>query len=180
VPNRMSFAVASLSSLTAVCALACAPSTQLFLDRQHRADYALELEELERAQFYVSDEIVAQELGPAGLLEGRDHVFVVARGTPGVVTDAGPHWLRVSFGLGPGGVLFLAKSAANVDSVYALASDAGAGQPPMRVQDLSDRTLSVAGRRFRVISGADARLLIADADLDHLIEARRHAPGRAP
>ncbi len=156
---------------------ACAASSQPFLDRAHRSNFELQPAELERVQFYVSDDVLAHELGPSGTLEGPDHVIVVNRGTRGVVTDTGPHWLRVSFGAGDG-VLFLADPNAKPDSVYLLATDGDAGQPPRRVQDLEDRVVRVGARRFRVIYGGSARLLINDGDLERLIEARPHAPGR--
>jgi hypothetical protein len=158
---------------------ACAGARQPFLDRAHRANYALQPDELERVQFYLSDDILAHELGPSGALEGPEHVIRVERGTRGAVTEAGPHWLRVAFGQGEG-VLFLADPDGRPDSVYLLASDGDAGQPPRRVQDLDDKVARVGARRFRVVYGASARLLIDEGDLSKLIEARPRVPGREP
>jgi len=173
VPLRRALAIGiALAALTA-----CAASSQPFLDRTHRSNFALQPAELKGVQFYVSDDILAHELGPSGTLEGPDHVFVIERGTPGAVTDAGPHWLRVSFGPADG-VLFVADPDAKPDSVYLLASDADAGQTPRRVKDMDDKVVRVGARRFRVIYGASARLLIDDRDLSRLIEARPHLQGR--
>lgn len=157
--------------------LGCAPSTQFFHDREHRATYGLQIEELRTVQFYASEEILAHEVGASGDLEGPDHVYIVAPGTPGAVTDAGPHWLRVSFGSGPG-ALFMANADARPDSIYSLATEGDSGGRPVRLKDMTDPIVAVGGRRFRVIRGADASLLIDNGDLERLIEARAHAPGR--
>jgi hypothetical protein len=95
------------------------------------------------------------------------------------VTAAGPHWLRVSFGSGPG-ALFLANPDLKPDSIYALATESEAGGRPVRVKDLADPIVTVGERRFRVIRGASASLLIDEDDLVRLIDARAHAPGREP
>jgi hypothetical protein len=169
-----------LCAWLAVCVwLGCAPSTQFFHDREHRATFELQLEELRTVQFYASEEILAHEVGASGVLEGPDHVLIVARGTRGAVTDAGPHWLRVSFGSGQG-ALFLANPDAQPDSIYLLATEAEAGGRPVRVKDLAEPIVRVGERRFRVIRGSAASLLIDDDDLSRLIEARAHAPGREP
>jgi hypothetical protein len=163
-----------------VCvALGCAHSPLYFQDREHRATYDFQLEELKTVQFYTSQEILAHEIGPSGTLAGPDHVFIVSPGTPGAVTAAGPHWLRVSFGSGPG-ALFLANPDLKPDSIYALATESEAGGRPVRVKDLADPIVTVGERRFRVIRGASASLLIDEDDLVRLIDARAHAPGREP
>jgi hypothetical protein len=163
--------------LALAAASACSTASQPFLDRAHRQNYDLQDAELEKVQFYVSENILAQELGPSGTLEGPDHVFVIEAGTRGVATAAGPHWLRVSFGPEEG-ALFLADPDARPDSAYFLASDGEAGQPPRRVRDQSDKIVRVGERRFRVVYGASARLLIDNGDLSRLIEARPHLGGR--
>ena len=48
------------------------------------------------------------------------------------------------------------------------------------MKDLADPIVTVGDRRFRVLRGADASLLIDDDDLSRLIEARAHASGREP
>lgn len=168
----------ALFAWLSVCVwLGCAPSTQFFHDREHRATLGLQVEELKTVQFYASEEILAHELGASGTLQGPDHVYIVAQGTRGVVTDGGPDWLRVSFGPGEG-ALFLANPDAKPDSIYLLATEARPGERPVRVKDLPDPIVTVGGRRFRVIHGAGASLLIDDDDLSRLIDARKHAPGR--
>jgi hypothetical protein len=166
-----------LTALALAGALACASGSQPFLHRAHRENFALQPDELEQTQFYVSEDVLAHELGDSGALAGPEHVFVVERGTPGAVTDTGPDWLRVSFGPGAG-ALFLANPDARPDSVYVLASDGEAGGPPHRVSEGTERILRVGARRFRVIYGASARLLISDRDLEKLVLKRPHLKGR--
>jgi hypothetical protein len=163
--------------LVLAAASACSTASQPFLDRAHRTNYELQPAELEKVQFYVSEKVLAHELGPTGELQGPDHVFMVEAGTPGVVTAAGPHWLRVSFGPTEG-ALFVASPDARPDSNYFLATDGEAGAPPQRVRDLEDKIVQIGARRFRVVYGAGARLLIDDGDLSDLIESRTHLKGR--
>lgn len=151
----------------------------VFLHTTHRENYALQLEELRRVQFFVSEEVLAHELGEAGTLAGPDHVLLLERGTRGVATDAGPGWLRVSFDRGPG-VLFLARAGAKPDSDYALATEGEPGEPVRRLQDLQARILRLGGRRFRIVHGASARLLVDADDLVELIDIRTRARGRKP
>ncbi len=159
--------------------LGCAHPPLYFQDREHRTTYDFQVDELKTVQFYTSQEILAHEVGASGTLEGPDHVMIVSPGTPGAVIDAGPHWLRVSFGSGPG-ALFLANPDLKPDSVYALATESEAGGPPVRVKDLADPIVTVGERHFRIIRGVSASLLIDADDLARLIEARPHAPGHEP
>jgi hypothetical protein len=164
--------------LALVLALACGPRAQLFMDREHRENFALQAAELEKVQFYVSEQIVAHELGVSGEPIGPGQVFVVEGGTAGVVTAAGPHWLRVSFGPGPG-VFFVADPAVRPDALYLLGTQPPGGSPPVQLLQDGERLLYLGDRRFRVIYGATARLMIDDGDLEDLIRARPHIRGRA-
>lgn len=165
--------------LATLFASACATPPQAFLHRAHRQNYALQPAELRKAHYYVSDRILAHELSEDGTATRPDQVLMLERDTPGALTDAGPNWLRVSFGSGPG-VLFVALPEATPDSVYQLASDPEPGQEPRRVRDIPDRTAKVGGRRYKVISGSEARLLIDSEALTEMIEARPKAGGRNP
>lgn len=160
-------------------ASACASPPQALLHRAHRQNYALQPDELRRAHYYVSDRILAHELSADGTATRPDQVLMLEQDTPGALTDAGPNWLRVSFGNGPG-VLFVARPEVTPDSVYQLASDPEPGQEPRRVRDIPDRTATVGGRRYKVISGSEARLLIDSRALGAMIESRPKAEGRNP
>jgi hypothetical protein len=157
--------------------LACGPHGQLFLDREHRENFALQPAELQKVQFYVSEQIVAHELGASGQPMAPGQVLVVESGTGGVVTDVGPHWLRVSFGPGPG-VFFVADPTVRPDALYLLGTQPADGGPPVQLLRDREPVLYLGDRRFRVIYGATARLLIDNGDLEDLIRARPHIRGR--
>ena len=55
-------------------------------------------EEIKGIQFYISDRVLVQTESPTerSPITGGN-VILVARETPGVVTDVGPEWIRVSF-----------------------------------------------------------------------------------
>lgn len=160
-------------------ASACASPPQALLHRAHRQNYALQPDELRKAHYYVSDRILAHELSEDGTATRPDQVLMLELDTPGALTDAGANWLRVSFGSGPG-VLFVARPEVTPDSVYQLASDPEPGQEPRRVRDIPDRTVKVGSRRYKVIYGGEARLLIDSEALAEMIESRPKAGGRSP
>jgi hypothetical protein len=158
---------------------ACAAPPETLLHRAHREYYALQPAELERARYFVSERIVAHELVDGSAATLPSQVLVIEPETPGVVTAAGPDWLRVAFDRGPG-VLFIARFEATADSWYQLASDPEPGQRPRRVRDSADSIARVGDRRYKVIFGAEARLMI-DADaLREMLETRPRARGREP
>jgi hypothetical protein len=166
----MSLLLASLAST------GCGTHTEFFLNRAHRTNYALETEELQSLQFYISTDVLAHEIGTKS--EGtRTSVYVVKRDTPGVVTEAGPTWLRVSFGP-TRGAPFVALPDEDEDAWYWLATEVEGEQGFRRVRDLDDKVVVVDGRRFRLAYGSSARLLVNSKDLRKLIEKRAHAPGR--
>jgi hypothetical protein len=158
---------------------ACASPPEALLHRAHREYFALQPAELERARYFVSDRIVAHELVDG--VEGAkpSQVLVLETETPGIVTDVGPDWLRVSFGEGPG-VLFVARPDEASDSWYQIASEPEPGGQPLRVRDGPDSIVQVGDRRYKVIFGSEARLMIEADALRELIESRPRAPGRNP
>ncbi len=166
-------------ALACLVASACATPPEVLLQRAHRENFALQPDELRRASYYVSDRIVAHELSGDGTATRPDQVLVLEPETPGALVDVGPNWLRVSFDRGPG-VLFVSRPEVRPDSVYQLASDPEPGQEPRRVSDIEDRTASVGGRRYKLIYGAEARLLIDSQVLHEIIESRQRARGRDP
>src|SRR5262245_9293208 len=170
-------ALASFIALLLVAACARPPET--LLQRAHREYYALQPAELERAAFFVSERIVAHELAEGADAPSPSRVLVLEPGIPGVATDAGDDWLRVSFDRGPG-VLFVAQRGGAADSWYQLASDPEPGPAARRVSELADSIARVGGKRFKVIYGAEAHLLIDGDALQHMLDSRPKARGRKP
>jgi hypothetical protein len=170
----------ALASLVALAlAGGCAPPPETLLQRAHREHFALQPAELERAAFFVSERIVAHELVDGADAPIPSRVLVLEPGIPGVVTEAGDDWLRVSFDRGPG-VLFVAQTGGTADSWYQLASDPEPGQAPRRVSEIPDAVARVGEKRFKVIYGAEAHLLIDGEALQHMLDSRPKARGRRP
>jgi hypothetical protein len=158
---------------------ACASPPQPLLHRAHREYFALQIDDLERARYFVSERIVAHELIDGADPRTPSSVLVLETDTPGAITEAGPDWLRVSFDRGPG-VLFVARNEGFPDAWYELASDAEPGGEPRRVRDIADSIARVGNRRYKVIYGAEAHLLIDSAELQRMLESRPRARGREP
>jgi hypothetical protein len=159
--------------------VACAAAPEALLHRAHREYFALQPAELEHARYFVSERIVAHELVEGSDAATPSRVLVLETDTPGAVTEVGPDWLRVSFDRGPG-VLFLARPEGTSDSWYQLASDPQPGMQPRRVSEIADSIAKVGERRYKVIYGAEARLLIDAEALQQMLEARPRARGREP
>jgi hypothetical protein len=98
------------------------PTTFPFLNNTHRQAYSVNEDDLKKVQFYVSTDIVAQVKDP-----GATQSFLVPRLTPGVVTAAGPNWIKVSFRKGGADVPFVADPN-QYDSRYYIASEVEGGK----------------------------------------------------
>jgi hypothetical protein len=85
--SNMGSLMVVLSFLLASCS-SSAPIA--FQNTSHRQIYSLTLEDLEKLQFYISTNVVAQYQDPAGGTKS----LLLPRLTPGVVTGAGPNWLE--------------------------------------------------------------------------------------
>ncbi len=167
----------SLLLVTLLFLGACATRHIGFMHVRHRQNFSLEAQELEHAQFYISTRVLAKDVGDAALMDEAAGVIIVPEQTPGVVTEVGPSWLRVSFSKEGSGVVFLTDPKQG-DDAYWLATEVE-GQPGLhKLKDLPDKILLVAGTAYKLIYGAKARLLINEDDLIKLIEQRRHLKGR--
>ena len=147
-----------------------------FMHQQHREAYAMTQEDLEQLKFMVSTKVIAHDLDGAG----PQSVVLVEEGTPGVAVASGPNWIRVAFQEDGRGVVFLAEPSARRDSQYTLATetDGGGGYQPVRTT--KDRILRSGSRRFHIVEGAGAYLLVDVKTLDKVIAGRRHIEGREP
>ena len=93
-----------------------------FQNTSHREIYSLNLGDLEKLQFYISGDVVAQYQDATGtkslLLPGL---------TPGVATGAGPNWIKVSFRQGGVDVPFVTDPN-QYDGRYWIATEVEGGQ----------------------------------------------------
>ncbi len=166
-----------LLALTLLFVGACSVRHIGFMHVRHRVNYSLEAQELERAQFYISTRILAKDISDSAVRDEAAGVIIVPEGTPGMVLEVGPRWLRVSFDKEGSGVMFLSDPERG-DDAYWLATEVE-GQPGLhKVKDLPEKILLNGGTAYKLIYGANARLLINEKDLGKLIEQRRHLKGR--
>ena len=145
-----------------------------FLHRIHRQSYAISPDELKKLQFYISGQVVAHRID-AGSPTDTPGVVMVADHTPGLVQESGSDWLRVAFSEGGEGLLFRLR-ADRSDSVYALATTTESGQIVL-VSQLPEPVIITGGRRFKVVNGATAYLLVNTDDLNRLLESRPRPGG---
>ena len=123
-----------------------------FQNTSHRQIYSLTLEDLEKLQFYVSTNVVAQYQDPAGGTKS----LLLPRLTPGVVTGAGPNWLKVSFREGGADVPFVADIT-QYDPRYYIASEVEGSNDFKRIT--TGEPFIYKGTRYTLVSGDDAYLL---------------------
>jgi hypothetical protein len=143
-----------------------------FQNTSHRQTYSLNLEELKKVQFYISSDVVAQYQDATGTKS-----LLLNRFTPGVATDAGANWIKVSFTEGGIDVPFIADPN-QYDGRYWIATEIEGSKDFKRIYELRDRVFLYKGIRYKVVSGADAVLLF---DLDgwkKIVETRKVTEGR--
>lgn len=148
------------------------PTTFPFLNNTHRQAYSLNEADLRKVQFYVSTEIMAQVQNP-----GATQAFLIPRMTPGVVTSAGPNWLKVSFRQGGADVPFVADPNQN-DSRYYIASEVEGGRSFKRVSEVPGRVFIYKGTPLTLVYGADAMLLLDWDSWEKVVETRKVTGGR--
>lgn len=149
-----------------------------FLHGPYREKYLIADQELQKIQFYISKDIVAQDQAfREGGLAKHGRVIILRKGTPGVATEAGPNWIRVSFEKGGPGVAFVTDRSNDADG-YWLATEVEGRAGYYKISELPERLLLHQGTRYIVIDGADAYLLVDRTDLGKLIESRIHVGGR--
>jgi hypothetical protein len=148
-----------------------------FMQQQHREAYAMTQDDLEKLQFFTSTKVLAHDLNAAG----SEGVVLVDAGTPGVAVASGPNWIRVSFQQGGPGVVFLAQPTTGArDSQYSLATEGDEGTGYQLVRLTKDRILRDGTRRYQIIEGADAHLVVDQKSLTKVVDTRRKAQGREP
>jgi len=125
-------------------------------------------------QFYISGDVLAHEMDGSGGVT-PEQVVIVKKKTPGLVREAGPDWLRVSFREGGEGVLFRLKND-RPTAVYALATRTADGSIAL-VSELRDPVVIYGDRRYKIIQGADVYLIVDAKDLGRLIDSRPHVTG---
>jgi hypothetical protein len=168
--SNMGSLMVVLSFLLASCS-SSAPIA--FQNTSHRQIYSLTLEDLEKLQFYISTNVVAQYQDPAGGTKS----LLLPRLTPGVVTGAGPNWLKVSFRDGGADVPFLADLT-QYDPRYWIASEVEGSNDLKRITNLPGEAFIYKGTRYTLVSGDDAYLLFDWDVWKKIVETRVVTQGR--
>jgi hypothetical protein len=169
VPRIHGWLLVALFSLLVSCS--SAPPIA-FQNNSHRQLYSLNLEDLEKLQFYISRDVVAQYQDATGTKS-----LLVPRLTPGVATDAGPNWIKVSFREGGVDVPFITDPN-QYDGRYWIATEVEGTKDFKRIADLPEKSILVKGTRYKLVSGSDAILLVDWEGWKKLVETRKVTEGR--
>jgi hypothetical protein len=143
-----------------------------FQNSSHRQVYSLNEEDLKKLQFYISRDVVAQYQDATGMKS-----LLLTRLTPGVVTGAGPNWIKVSFKEGGIDVPFLTDPS-QYDGRYWIATEVEGSKDFKKIADLPDKSILYKGTRYKLVSGADAILLMDWDGWKRLVETRKVTEGR--
>jgi hypothetical protein len=164
------------------CGCSAVPK-QRFSHRFHRLQYRLTDEEIKGLQFYISSDVLAQTTSPTDRAPTGTSVILLPKDTPGVATEVGPDWIRVTFRKGGKGVPFLADTASNTDAylLYALATPAeGTNEGTKAFRTVADSPENVAvydGISYTVVEGYNAILMVDADQLQALIDKRKIGAG---
>ena len=154
-------------------------SCQLFVDgsdcfqnTSHRQIYSLNLEDLEKLQFYISRDVVAQYQDATGTKS-----LLLTRLTAGVATGAGPNWIKVSFREGGVDVPFVTDPN-QYDGRYWIATEVEGSKDFKKIAELPEKSFLYKGVRYKLASGADAILLFDWEGWKKLVGTRKVTEGR--
>jgi hypothetical protein len=151
---------------------ASAARTVPFQNMTHRQLYSLGEDDLKKVQFYISTDVVAQHQDVQGT-----RAFLIAKMTPGIVTSAGPNWIKVSFREGGVDVPFITDLKQN-DGRYWVASEVAGSKDFTRVSELPGNVFLYKGSPLSVVSGSDAYLLVDWESWRKVVETRKVTEGR--
>jgi hypothetical protein len=169
VPRIHGWLLVALFSLLVSCS--SAPPIA-FQNNSHRQLYSLNLADLEKLQFYISRDVVAQYQDATGTKS-----LLVPRLTPGVVTGAGPNWLKVSFKEGGVDVPFITDPN-QYDGRYWIATEIEGSKELKKIADLPDKSFLYKGVRYKLVSGSEAILLVDWEGWKRVVETRKVTEGR--
>jgi hypothetical protein len=150
----------------------CSTPPIAFQNNSHRQVYSLNVEDMQKLQFYISRDVVAQYQDATGTKS-----LLLTRLTPGVVTGAGPNWVRVSFKEGGVDVPFITDPN-QYDGRYWIATEVEGTKDLKKIADLPDRSILYKGTRYKLVSGADAILLMDWDGWKRVVETRKVTEGR--
>jgi hypothetical protein len=143
-----------------------------FQNTSHRETYSLTLQDLEKLQFYISRDVVAQYQDATGTKS-----LLLPRLTPGVATGAGPNWIKVNFREGGVDVPFITDPN-QYDGRYWIATELEGEKGFKKIADVPEKSFVSKGVQYKVVSGADAILLFDWDGWKRVVETRKVTEGR--
>jgi hypothetical protein len=143
-----------------------------FQNNSHRATYSLTLEDLQKLQFYISGDVVAQYQDATGTKS-----LLLQRLTPGIATGAGPNWIKVSFREGGVDIPFVTDPN-QYDGRYWIATEVEGENTFKKISDVPDKSFLSKGVKYKLVSGADAILLFDSEGWKSVVEKRKVTEGR--
>jgi hypothetical protein len=165
--NRV-FLILAFSFLLA----SCSTPPIAFQNTSHRQTHSLNLEDLQKLQFYISRDVVAQYQDATGTKS-----LLLTRLTPGVATGAGPNWIKVSFREGGVDVPFITDPN-QYDGRYWIATEVEGSKDFKRIAELPEKSFLYKGVRYKLVSGDDAILLFDWEGWKKVVETRKVTGGR--
>jgi hypothetical protein len=143
-----------------------------FQNTSHRETYSLTLDDLQKLQFYISRDVVAQYQDPSGTKS-----LLLPRLTPGVATGAGPNWIKVSFREGGVDIPFVTDPN-QYDGRYWIATEVETNKVFKRIEDVPEKSFAYNGVQYKLVSGADAILLFDWEHWKSVVKTRKVTEGR--
>jgi len=159
VPRIHGWLLVALFALLASCA---APPIA-FQNNSHRQNYSLDLQDLEKLQFFISTDVVAQYQDATGTKS-----LLLPRMTPGVATGAGG-----------ADIPFIAEPN-EYDGRYWIASEVEGTKDFKKIAGLPEKTFVYKGVRYQMVSGSEAILLVDWEGWKRVVETRKVSEGRRP
>jgi hypothetical protein len=171
VPRIHGWLLVALFSLLVSCS--SAPPIA-FQNNSHRQNYSLNLQDLEKLQFFISTDVVARYQDATGTKS-----LLLPRMTPGVATGAGPNWIKVSFREGGADIPFIADPN-EYDGRYWIATEVEGTKDFKKIVGLPEQTFVYKGVRYQMVSGSEAILLVDWEGWKRVVETRKVSEGRRP
>ncbi len=144
-----------------------------------RMRYSISDREIQSLQFYLSGEVLVRVRSGSGdsVTEGQETI-IAPQNTPGIATEVGSNWIRVTFRENGPGVPFAADEADSVSGRYYLATNDEDGRKMVQIQDIARRDFTIDGTNYELLYGSTVYLMVKPAAMQALIEKRTTLKGQ--
>lgn len=161
-----------------IAVVGCGTTRRSHFRDSFRRDFSIRDSEIQEIQFFLSRDVLLRTSAiPEDKIESADRSVLIAAYTPGVARSVGLNWIKVGFGEGGDEVAFVTRPKDGHDS-YNLATTVPGKKGLQRVADLEEAVIWYGGRRYQVLEGAGAALVLLTDDLSELMDRRKVVEGR--